>query len=196
MGPAQQVKRYTPQEYYELEQRAEYKSDYYRGEIFAIAEGSARHAKICANLTAALNRRLREECAEYSSDLRLKVAESDLRCYPDVSVYCGPLEFDPEDPSGQTALNPTVLVEVLSKTTEAYDRGTKVVKYRRIPTLRAYLIVSQDSPHVEMHVRHPNDTWLLSEADGMGGQVTVSPINVILPMSEIYAKVDFSTPEE
>ncbi len=137
MGLAQSVKRYTPEEYYRLEHDAEYKSDFYKGEIFAMAGGTPRHALIGSNINREVGNRVKgTPCATYSPDLRLKIKATGLRAYPDVSVYCSPLEYDPDDERRETATNPTILFEVLSTSTEAYDRGFKAENYRMIPSLR------------------------------------------------------------
>src|SRR5690348_15921477 len=116
MGFPKLVKRYTPQEYYDLEREAEYKSDYYQGEIFAMAGGTKSHSRICSNISREVGSRLKgTDCTDYQSDLRVKVKATGLRTYPDASVFCGPMEADPEDASGQTFTNPQVLFEVLSR---------------------------------------------------------------------------------
>jgi Uma2 family endonuclease len=124
MAIPKSIKYHTRREYYALEDAADYKSDYYKGEIFAMSGGTARHSLIAANIAGELRHRLKgRPCRAYESNLRLRVTAVDLVCYPDVGVYCGALELDQEDNKGETALNPTVLFEVLSKSTEGYDRG-------------------------------------------------------------------------
>lgn len=196
MALAEPVKRYTPQEYYALEREAEYKSDYYKGEIFNRSGGTANHSLITANIGGEVRNRLKgKPCRAYESNLRLAILATGLRCYPDISVYCGPLAFDPEDKSAETATNPTLLFEVLSKSTEGYDRGLKAENYRQIPSLRAYVLVSQRAAHVEIFERQPNGPWLLRDADGPGAVVKLPAIDVDLPLSEIYAGVEFPPPE-
>jgi Uma2 family endonuclease len=193
MGLPQPVKRYTPQEYYALEHEAESKSDYYKGEIFAMAGGTARHSLICNNIGGEMRSRLKgKPCTVYESNLRLKVVATGLRSYPDVSVYCEPLQIDDEDPNGQTYTNPAVVFEVLSKSTEAYDRGFKSLNYRRLPSLRAYVIVSQDTPSVEIYERQPDGRWILGEAAGMDATLSIAPLSIDLPLTEIYDRVDFT----
>src|SRR4051812_5217338 len=115
MGLPKAVKRYTPQEYYALEHQAEYRSEYYDGEIFAMARGTRRHSRICSNLGREIGiRLLGSECTDYDANLRLRVVATGLRAYPDLSVYCGTMVSDPEDPENTTFTNPTVLVEVFS----------------------------------------------------------------------------------
>jgi Uma2 family endonuclease len=196
MTLAHAVKRYTPQEYYRLERAATYKSDYYDGEIFDMSGGTSRHSLISANIVGALWHRLKgRSCTAYESNLRLAVKATGLRFYPDASVYCGALERDEEDASGETVTNPTVLFDVLSKSTEAYDRGLKSLSFRQIESLRAYALVSQDRPHVELYERQANRTWLLGEASGMDGVLTIGALGVELPLAEVYYRVDFSVPD-
>jgi Uma2 family endonuclease len=190
------IKRYTVQEYYQLERTADYKSDFYRGEIFAMAGGTSRHSLICTNISGEMRARLKQSpCTAYESNLRLKVKATGLRNYPDVSVYCQPLEYDEEDRGIETATNPTVLVEVLSKTTEAYDRGFKSENYRQIDTLKAYLLVSQEKPHVEIFLRQSDGSWAFREESGLEAVLEIPPLGIELPFAEIYARVDFSAPE-
>jgi Uma2 family endonuclease len=159
MTRPQPVKRFTPEEYYRLERDASYKSDFYDGEIFAMAGGTSRRSIIAFNIAGELRQQLKgKPCAPYESNQRLMVKATGLRVYPDVSVYCGSLEYDERDPGSETATNPTLLFEVLSRTTEACDRGFKAENYRRIATLRAYVLVSQDSPHVEVYERQSDDS--------------------------------------
>ncbi len=196
MGVPKPVKRCTVQQYYELERTAAYKSDYYAGEIFAMAGGSRRHSLIVMNIGGELRQRLKgKPYTAYESNLRLKTKSTGLRSYPDVSIYCDPLEKDVEDRDGETFLNPTVLFEVLSPSTEAYDRGLKSASYRLIDSLRAYVLVSQESPHVEIFERQPDDSWSLREARGLEAVLKIRPIEIDLPLSEIYERVDFSAVE-
>jgi Uma2 family endonuclease len=196
MGLAQPKKRFTPQEYYELERVAEYKSDFYAGEIFAMAGGTIRHSRICTNLIRETGNRLKgTPCETFESNLRLKIKLTGLRNYPDMSVYCGPFEYDEEDPNRETVTNPTVLFEVLSPSTEAYDRGFKSENYRRIPSLKAYLLISQNKAHVEIYQRQTDGSWSLREEDRMNAALAIPPLGIELPLAEIYAGVDFTAEE-
>ena len=192
MTLARPVKRFTPQEYYRLERDAEYRSDYYDGEIFAMAGGTSRHSLIIMNIGGELRQRLKgRPCAAYESNQRLKIKATGLRTYPDLSVYCGTLEYDPEDPESETAMNPTVIFEVLSKSTEGYDRGFKAENYRKIESLKAYAFVSQRAAHVEIYERQTNGKWDLQEASGLDATVTFPSLDVELPLAEIYDRVVF-----
>ena len=193
MGLPQRVASFAPAEYLRRERAAEYRSEYYAGEIFAMAGGSPRHSLIKMNIGAMLrDRLLNRPCTPYDSDLRVRIP-SGMYTYPDVSVVCGELEFD--DEFKDTILNPTVLVEVLSPTTEAYDRGKKFDHYRRIESLREYVLVSQDEPRVERFLRNDDGTWTLAIASGLSESITLPSIGVTLSLSEVFIKVDFTAEE-
>jgi Uma2 family endonuclease len=195
MAVPQPIKRFTPQEYYAAERGAAYRSDYFDGEIFAMAGTSTNHSLITVNISAELHQRLKgTPCAALDSNQRLKVKATGLRSYPDVSVYCGPLEYDPDDSQKETATNPTVLVEILSDSTEGYERGFKSENFRQIESLRAYLLVSQHRPHVELYERQDDGSWRLSEVSGLESSVDVSAIRVRLELSGIYDRVTFPSP--
>ncbi|MDB5320068.1 MAG: hypothetical protein JWN40_1699 [Phycisphaerales bacterium] len=191
------VKRYTPEEYYALERPADYKSDYYQGEIFAMAGGTARHSLITSNIAGEVRQRLKgKPCRAYESNLRMAVLATGLRTYPDVAVYCGPLIFDKADNAGETAVNPTVLFEVLSKSTEAYDRGLKSENYRRVESLRAYVLVSQDAPHAEIYERQAGGSWLLREVNTVEAVLSIPALEIDLPLAEVYDGIPFPPPAE
>ena len=192
MTQPQAVKRFTPQEYYRLEQDAVSRNEYYNGEIFAMAGGTATHSLICNNIGGEARARLKGgPCTIYESNLRLKLKATGLRTYPDVSIYWDPLETDEEDPYRETYTNPSVLFEVLSKSTEAYDRGAKPENYRKVKSLRAYALVSQYAPHVELYERQADGNWLFREFLGLDATVSIQSPRLDLPMAEIYARVQF-----
>jgi Uma2 family endonuclease len=123
--------------------------------------------------------------------MRLKVSSSGLRTYPDVNVYCEEMRYDPEDPELTTAINPTMVVEVSSPSTQAYDRAFKAQHYRTVESLRAYAFVAQDRPHVELYQREPSKKWSLTEASGLESTIRIDAIGVELRLAEIYASVKF-----
>lgn len=183
----------TVEEYLRIEREAPYKSEYYGGEMFSMAGGSARHSLLAANIGGILGAHLRgHRCTAYTSDLRIGIPSDDLYTYPDVSIFCEPLTFMPG--TDDTATNPTVIIEVLSKTTEAYDRGKKFEHYRQLPSLREYLLVSQDTPVIERFTRESDDRWVLTTARGLGAVLPLPVIEAELPLAEVYAKVDFAPP--
>jgi Uma2 family endonuclease len=178
----------TPADYLVHERTAPSKSEYLDGEVFAMAGASRRHNLITANVIGELRQQLKKRpCEVYPSDMRLKVPATDLYTYPDVSVTCGEPSF--EDAELDVLLNPTLVVEVLSKSTADYDRGAKFEHYRTIPSLREVLFVAQDSVHVVHCVRQENGSWLLTETRDPEGRLTLASIEAELLVSEIYDKV-------
>ncbi len=181
--------QYTPAEYLAMEREANAKSEYLDGEIYAMAGASRRHNLISLNVAGELRGRLRDRsCEVYAHDMRLKVRATGLYTYPDVVAVCGEPEF--EDAELDTLLNPTLLVEVLSKSTENYDRGAKFEHYRTLPSLREVLLVAQDSPHVVHYVRQDDGTWLLTETRELEAVLELPALGCELPMEEIYAQVE------
>ena len=184
------TKRYTPQEYLELERKAETKSEYYRGEIFAMSGASRAHNRIAMNLSALVWNQLRgRPCDVFGSDMRVKVEISGLYTYPDLSALCGEPQFD--DEHTDTLLNPSVLVEVLSPSTEDYDRGGKFELYRQIESLREYVVVAQDRLLVEHHTRQDDGSWRLVDYKDKGGELHLASIECRLRLEDIYDKVEF-----
>jgi Uma2 family endonuclease len=191
MGLPARVKKFTPHEYLALERIADYRSAFFQGEIFAMAGGSPRHSLIQTNLTAELRQALKgNPCTAYNSDLRILVNPTGLYTYPDASIVCGPLEL--ADGQKDVVLNPTVLFEVLSDSTEAYDRGQKFGNYRQIESLREYVLVSQNEVLVERYQRNPDNTWTLTESRGVDAQLALNSVGIAISLMEIYDKVDFS----
>ncbi len=181
--------RYTPEQYLTLERKAEFKSEYVNGMIIALAGASRSHSLIAFNLAGVLRAQLvGRACEAYVSDMRVRVAATGLYTYPDVVVACGDIRF--EDERTDTLLNPTVIVEVLSPSTEAYDRGEKFAHYRRLESLQEYVLVSQDKIRVESFVRQ-GAQWLLSEVSGLDETVRLESIVCNLTLRDIYDKVRF-----
>src|SRR6266446_9871640 len=148
MALAQNIARLSEAEYLQLERKAETRSEYFSGEVFAMAGGTRSHSLIQTNLLRELSSRLKAtDCVAYNTDLRVKVEATGLLTYPDVSVVCGEQRFLDEEED--VLLNPALVVEVLSDSTEGYDRGKKFEHYRQIPSLREYLLVSQTEPRIE-----------------------------------------------
>jgi len=188
---AEKMARLTEAEYLRLERAAEFKSEFFDGEMFAMAGGTRAHSLISMNLGGELRSRLKDTpCVTYNTDLRIKSESTGLYTYLDVSVVCGEQRFldDEED----TLLNPTLVVEVLSDSTEAYDRGKKFEHYRQIPSLREYVLVSQREPRVEQFTRQKDGTWTLKEAVGLDGEIQLVSVGVMLHLSEVFAKVQFT----
>ncbi len=180
----------TPAEYLALERQSETKSDYWNGEVYALAGTSRAHGLIVANLTFSLVGQLKKRpCEVYPGDMRVKAAAHAAYTYPDVVVVCGRPEF--EDSERDTLLNPTVLIEVLSPSTEAYDRGAKFEAYRSLPSLADYLLVAQDRAVVELYTRQADDRWLLTTFTGLEAVVQIESIGCELRLADLYDKVEF-----
>jgi Uma2 family endonuclease len=179
---------YTPEEYIELERQAEHKSEYSNGQIFAMSGASRWHARIETQLTHLFEEHLAgKKCETFPANMRLLVDPGGVYTYPDLSVVCGEPQFG--DPYGETLLNPTLLVEILSPSTENYDRGTKAKMYRGLPSVQEILIVSQDSYEVELYRRQAGDTWVLIVARGLDASIELASIGYTLQLRDLYAKV-------
>ena len=184
--------RFTPQEYLALERKSETRNEYYNGEIFAMAGASREHNLTVANLLRDIGNQLEDRpCESYPSDMRVFIEATGLYTYPDVSVVCGEPRF--QDREVDTLLNPTVIVEVLSPTTEAYDRGDKFRHYRRIDSLREFVLISQDRMMVERYTRQGKD-WVLSEMTDPDQVLKLESIGCQIPLDRIYAKIKFPEP--
>jgi Uma2 family endonuclease len=181
----------TIAEYFQYENAATSKHEYRDGEIVAMAGGSGEHSLITQNFGGELRQQLKgKPCRVYDSNLRMGIPGTPLYTYPDVSVICGPVKYDPKDVSNQTATNPRVLVEVLSPSTEGYDRGEKFSKYRKIESLEEYVIVRQDAVQVESYYRQKDGTWVFSSVSGLEGKVQLTSVEAEVALAEIYAGVD------
>ena len=177
----------TVAEYLAFERASKEKHTYVRGEIFAMAGASVRHNALVLNLGALLRDALRGTCRAFPSDLRTWVPALETFTYPDVSVICGELKFY-DGADVDTVTNPRVLIEVLSDSTEAYDRGETAEGYRQMPSVTDHLLVAQHKPHVEHYARQQDGSWLLREA-GSGGVIAIVSIDALLPIDAIYRDV-------
>lgn len=179
----------SPEEYLAAERLADHKSEFINGQAYAMSGASREHNRITLNLGAGLHAALKgRPCEPFVADMRVKVDTTGLYTYPDVIVVCGTPTF--EDAEVDTLLNPTVLIEVLSPTTAAYDRAEKFAHYRRIPSLREYVLVSQDRPQVERFLRSGED-WILREFSGRAERFELPSIGVSLSLQDVYERVDF-----
>jgi len=180
----------SPGEYLAIERAAEERSEYLDGEMVAMTGGSRNHGLIVGNLLRELGSQLRDRpCEVYPTDLRVQVSHTGLYTYPDVVVVCGEPRF--EDEQLDTLLNPTVILEVLSPTTESYDRGRKFEHYRTLGSLSEYLLVSQAQPRIERFLRQDDGLWLFGDAAGLESALTMPSIGCELKLAEVYAKVRF-----
>jgi Uma2 family endonuclease len=179
----------TPEEYLAQERAADYRSEYFEGEVFAMAGTSRRHSRIVSNLVIGLGNQLRERgCNIYSNDLRVQVAPTGLYTYPDVVITCGKELL--ADKQEDTLLNPVVLIEVPSESTEAYDRGRKFAQYQQIAALREYVLVTQGPPWVEVFSRHEQDGWLYRAYHVPDDTVVLESIGCQLRLDEVYFRTE------
>jgi Uma2 family endonuclease len=191
---AQQQQYLTEAEYLAFERASPTKHEYYRGHVYAMTGASERHNLITANVIAALHSQLRQKpCRVYPSDLRVKAQKTGLFTYPDILVVCGKPEFT--DDAIDTLLNPVVIIEVLSPSTEAYDRGMKFQNYRTIETLYDYVLIAQDAPYVEHYTRQQPGQWVLSEYVRSVDILNLPSIDCTLALADVYEHVAF-TPAE
>ena len=178
----------SPEEYLTIERSAEFKSEYFEGVAYAMAGGSERHNLITGNLVTELNVRLRAApCRVYPSDMKVRVPNSKRFFYPDVSVICGETQF--ADEKRDVILNPVLIAEVLSESTEAFDRGKKFLSYQQIESLREYLLVAQDEFVVEHYLRQ-EEGWFYTKASGLEATLVLPALNCQVALSDIYNKVE------
>ena len=182
----------SQEQYLAIERAAETKSEYYNGEMFATAGGTSPHSRLQMALALVVGRRVdRERCAVHGSDMRVRVSATGLYAYPDFSVVCGEERF--ADDHWDVLLNPVVIAEVLSESSESYDRGAKFAHYRTIDTLRHYVLVSQWEPLVEVFTRE-GDRWYLTSSRTPQGTVQLPAIQVEFPVEELYEGVKLADP--
>lgn len=184
--------RVSPQEYLAIEREAEYKSEYFQGTMYAMAGANEPHNLISTNITAELRTQFKgRPCRVYASDMRVKVSATGLYTYPDVLALCGQALF--EDEKRDTLLNPSLIIEILSASTESYVRGEKFAQYRNVQAITDYVLVAQDRPRVEHFTRQPKGRWLLSAFCDLQDTLSLENLNCQLPLLEIYDKIEFST---
>ncbi|UHD14405.1 Uma2 family endonuclease [Thiocapsa bogorovii] len=166
------------------------KHEYVNGEVFAMTGASFNHNLLVLNLGSELRARLKgRPCHVLPSDMRVRIEAANAATYPDLTALCEPPRF--HDDRQDVLLNPALIVEVLSGSTEAYDRGGKFATYRRLPSLQEHVLVSQDQPLVEIFTRQPDARWVLSETEGLDTEVVFASLGCRVAMQEIYDKVDF-----
>ena len=179
-------------EYLTNERQSEIRHEFLDGLVYAMAGESIEHSTICFNLAGIIHPQLKgTPCRGFSPDMKVRAGEEGLYAYPDLMVACGEPAF--HDEHGDVLLNPTVIFEVLSPSTEAYDRGEKFERYREhVETLRDYVLVSQDRPRVEHHHREPDGTWTRSELNGLAEALSLPSIDCRVPLADVYSRITFA----
>lgn len=178
----------TPEEYLAIERKAEIRSEFLDGEMFAMSGASRHHGRVALSAVASLHNQLKgRTCEAFAIDMRVRVSATGLYTYPDIVVVCGEAQF--EDAEVDTLLNPTLVVEVLSPSTTDYDRGTKFAHYRSLPSLKEYLLLAQDRVHAEHFVRQDGDRWLLTETDDRAAVLELVSIGCRLALADAYDRL-------
>src|SRR4051794_5080983 len=186
------VTHVTTEEYLAAERLSETRSEYLDGGVYPMTGGTANHIRIISNITAELNTQLRgRRCDVFPVDMKVRLPDSQKFFYPDVTVVCGDLQF--YDGRKDIILNPVLVIEVLSPSTEAFDRGAKFRAYQTIETLKEYALVSQDKPLVEQYIRDEGGEWRYKAAEGLESSLTLPSIDCTLKLGAVYDKVDFNS---
>ncbi|HEX2907490.1 MAG TPA: Uma2 family endonuclease [Phototrophicaceae bacterium] len=180
----------TEAEYLELERASEFKHEYVGGTVLAMTGASRAHNLISVNVITTLKNQLRgQPCEVYPGDMRVKVEVTRLYTYPDISVVCGGARF--ADTALDTLVNPTLIIEVLSPSTERYDRGKKFQNYRELESLQEYVLIAQDGARVECYRRQANGIWELRDASGLTAQLELASVGCRLDLAEVYDQITF-----
>jgi Uma2 family endonuclease len=189
--------RCSLEEYFELAEQSEEKLEYHDGEIVAMAGGTESHSLITTNVIGELRNRLKDNpCRVYDSNLRVSPAMRKKYYYPDALVVCGDRQLDPNDPRKITISNPTLIVEVMSDTTENFDRDKKFLAYLQAESLKEYVLIAQHTPRVVSYFRQPDGTWSFAFAEGKEAVARLRSLQIDLPLSEVYAKVELPVADE
>lgn len=188
--PAPKYHFISPQDYLAMELEATEKHEYFKGEVYAISGASKEHNIIVKNINTLVLPFLKgKDCNMFGSNLRIHIPENSLYTYPDFSIICGPLLT--ADEQKDSFINPSVLIEVLSRSTRDYDRGSKFMLYRQIPDLKEYITIDSLSLSVEVWKRNPDNSWVLHEFRLSSDRFTISTIGFTLQLSDIYEDVTF-----
>lgn len=190
---AVQVRKHwiAPEDYLELERNAEFKSEYLEGQIFAMSGGSPEHSAITVNITRELSLQLKgRPCQAFSNDLKVRTSYTGLYAYPNLTVVCSEPIY--HDEKRDIITNPVVIIEVLSPSTEAFDRGRKFAHYQNILSLLDYILIAQDQPWIDHYARQPNNRWLLTPVVGLESSLWIPSIECDLRLAEVYDRIVFA----
>jgi Uma2 family endonuclease len=182
-------KIYTPEEYLALEDKCEYRSEYVGGYIYQLAGGSESHIQISFNVTKVLSDKVRGKCRAYQSEMKVWIEDEGTFFYPDVTLVCGERKFYKS--RNDTVENPILLVEVLSKSTEEYDKNDKFLTYQKIESFQEYVLISQNQPAVQQYIRHANGEWKYKATIGLESKVLFESVNTEISLEDIYDLVEF-----
>jgi Uma2 family endonuclease len=182
---------YTPEEYLSLERSADFKSQYIDGQIYPMAGATREHIIITGNIVRLLGNQLRgKPCETYANEMKVGTEFSRLYSYPDVVIVCGEPRF--HDEQHDVLINPNVIIEVLSDSTEAFDRGKKFARHQRIESFTDYILVAQDEPRLEHFIKQAENDWRLTVVIGLENSLRIESIDCMLSLSEVYERIAFS----
>ena len=185
-----QLRTFTPEEYLTLERAAEFKSEFIDGQIYAMSGGSPKHSTISVNVTGQIHGQLKGRlCQAFSNVMKVRTGTQNLFSYPDLTVVCDEPRF--HDSQQDVLLNPTLIVEVLSPSTEAFDRRRKFSQYQEIASLQTYVLIAQDTPRIEQYVRQEDNSWNVSIVTGLENSIYLASINCQLLLADVYERVEF-----
>ncbi|MBI3650799.1 MAG: Uma2 family endonuclease [Acidobacteria bacterium] len=191
MSALRKEKLYTPEQYLELERAAEERHEYLDGQIYLMSGGSPKHSTICVNVSGELRFQLKgKPCQVFEANMKVGTSTSSLFSYPDVSVVCG--EPAIHDKHRDVLTNPKVIIEVLSPSTERFDRGKKFARYQRFDSFTDYVLIAQDEPRVEHFARQANGTWVLTVATTLKSKIQIASIACALQLAEVYDRIEFA----
>jgi Uma2 family endonuclease len=185
---AKKQKYYTPEEYLVLEESAEFRSEFDDGEIVAMAGSSIKHFRITKNIEQSIDRSLSKGCESFSAEVKVRVERFQKYYYPDIFVVCGEPIFDLK--RDDTIVNPILIIEVLSKSTEAKDRGEKMLAYRSLESLQEYVLVSQDKAIVEQYSKDASENWIHKATIGLQSKVFFESIKMEITLEDIYKRIE------
>jgi len=192
MGLPKELPYFTPEQYLDIERESEIRHEYLDGYVYAMAGESPDHSTICFNLVVIIGTQLRgKPCQGFSPNMKVRTDPNDLFSYPDLTVVCGEPVY--HDSRRDVLLNPTVIFEVLSPSTEKYDRGDKFRRYREnIPSLADYVLVSQSTAKIELYTKQENDEWTRIEVSGLENELYIASIDCHVPLVEVYENITFT----
>jgi len=186
-------KKFTPAEYLALEEKAETKSEYWNGEIVAMAGGNINHQQIVSNLTVEISNKVKGRCRVFPSEMKVWVKKRDKFFYPDLTVICDKPSFYKN--RRDTIDNPRLIIEVLSKSTASFDRAEKFLSYQTLESMQEYVLVSQEKAVVEQHIKREDGNWIYQATIGLESAVNFSSLETTLSLNEIYDLVEFELEE-
>jgi Uma2 family endonuclease len=179
----------TPEQYLEIEAKAERKSEYYNGQMFLMAGANSDHNQICDNLSLVFGIEFRERsCYVITRDMRVRIPKTGLYTYPDAILLCGERQW--ADSSKTTLLNPTIIIEVLSDSTEIYDRVGKFLHYQQVPSLREYILIAQNSFRIDQHILQPDGNWANRSYASIDDTLEVAAVGCSIPLRDLYLKTE------